>query len=201
MKKLLLLSLTLLSLTVNAWKWNPFKKQQKVTLFEESKPTNAATGKPQIADKQSKLQRFKNAITPGGPKTQKLEKPFKAIGASVKNSYGTLKDNYGVKGYKITRDKQPIDGEHEPTLLKETLDVKEGRGFTEKAQIVLTKGTLGAAAPFHAIKTQVQNAWQRRQDRIAAKKTGLHVNRNPDSVKDDPRRPMSEANYSTFTTI
>ena len=69
MKKLLLLSLSLLSLTVNAG-WNPFKKQQKVTLFEESKPTNAAIGEPRIADQQPKLQRFKNAINPSDKKNK-----------------------------------------------------------------------------------------------------------------------------------
>ena len=123
MKKLVVLSLSLLSLTVNA-----------ISVDESAN--------------QSRWQRFKQSkFFPGGGKTRAvgsaIASPFNAIGRSVQNSYGTLKG----KSSTLKKDVYPYP---EDFLTKRPINHSDVTSKTEKAKIIALKGLAGAAAPFHA---------------------------------------------------
>jgi hypothetical protein len=152
------------------------KKMQSETSSVDSSSTNKA--RLTLSDRDSKttlvqesertrLRKIIDSITPGGEKTKAvgraIARPFKAIGQSVQDSYGTLKKIYSPH---IPKTAELMTHPEKPVVYNindsKILDVKDGRTKIEKAKIIVTKGVLGAAAPFyaagHAIKRGAGNA-------------------------------------------
>jgi len=179
MKKLVVLSLSLLSLTVNAGKFTDLFKRKagKTDSTESMEMRDMTLGKSTSSiqamepnEKQSRLQRFKKAITPGGEKTKAvgraIAKPFKAIGRSTANSYRDLKEKYAPRTETIIN-----KGGKEELTLSEVSNTYDVTSKKDKAKIIALKGLAGAAAPFHAAGRAIGNAWSARKAARAKQQT------------------------------